>query len=95
MSSTCGWCRTVPYIDGFGNALRLDTLIVGRRGTPARLGYVRGSVQGPALVRWLAARIERRALTVGWQDVTSVDADVHIGRARSDLVRLGDAVATW
>ena len=46
-------------------------------------------------MRWLAARIERRALTVGWHDVTSVDADVHIGRAGSELVRLGDAVANW
>ena len=42
-----------PYIEGFGNALRLDAVVVGRGGVASRLGYVRGGVRGPWPLRVL------------------------------------------
>jgi hypothetical protein len=56
---------------------------------------VRGGVKGPALVRWIAGRVEERALTVAWTDVGSVDSEVHVRRRADELVRLGDAVRSW
>ena len=36
-----------PFVEGFGNTLRVDALVVGRGGVASRLGYVRGGVRGP------------------------------------------------
>jgi sporulation protein YlmC with PRC-barrel domain len=84
-----------PYIDGFGHALRLDTLVIGRSWTPARLGYVRGGVRGPALLRWLSSRIEGRAIVVPWIDVTAVDDEVQVRRRTTELRRMRDVVSGW
>ena len=84
-----------PFIEGFGSALRLETLVLGRRGTPTRLGYVRGGVKGPAVLRWLSTRIEERCLVVPWSDVAGVDGDVHLRRQAADLRRIRDVISTW
>ena len=84
-----------PFIEGFGSALRLETLVLGRRGTPTRLGYVRGGVKGPAVLRWLSTRIEERCLVVPWSDVAGVDGDVHLRRQADDLRRIRDVISTW
>ena len=39
-----------PYLEGFGAALRVDGLVVGRGGLAVRLGYHRHGVRGPALL---------------------------------------------
>jgi sporulation protein YlmC with PRC-barrel domain len=58
-----------PNVEGFGNALRLDGLIVGGGGLAARLGYHRRGVRGPAPLRWIFGALERRARYVPWSDV--------------------------
>jgi hypothetical protein len=68
--------RDGPYVDGFGNAMRVADLVVGPGGIAVRLGYVRHGVQGPALVRWWARRVERRCLLVPWAAVASYDGGV-------------------
>jgi hypothetical protein len=62
-----------PFIDGFGQALRVDALILGRGGLGVRLGFVRGGVRGPWLLRRLAGWFEHRARYVDWSEVDIVD----------------------
>jgi sporulation protein YlmC with PRC-barrel domain len=80
-----------PFIDGFGLALRVDALVVGRGGVASRLGYVRGGVRGPWLLRVMAAALEGRAFLVPWSDVTADDAGFTVNRTRAQLQRLADA----
>lgn len=68
--------RDGPYVEGFGNAIRVTGLVVGRGGAAVRLGYVRHGVRGPALLRWWARRAERRAALVPWESVDRVDDGV-------------------
>jgi hypothetical protein len=83
-----------PYLEGFGDALRLDALVVGRGGVASRLGFVRGGVRGPWPLRAMAAALEGRALLVPWTDVEVTDAGLTVRRSRSDLRLLRDAVAS-
>jgi sporulation protein YlmC with PRC-barrel domain len=84
-----------PLIEGFGAALRVSDLVVGPGGLAVRLGYVRHGVRGPALVRWWAARSERRCLLVPWVDVETVDEKVvRLRRPRRDLPSLEAALAS-
>ncbi len=79
-----------PFIEGFGNALRLDAVVVGRGGVASRLGYVRGDVRGPWLLRVLAASLERRAYLIAWSDLQETDTGFTTSQRRADLPRLGD-----
>jgi hypothetical protein len=79
-----------PLIEGFGNALRVDALVVGRGGGALRLGYVRGGVRGPWPLRALAALLEGRARVVQWSDVERVGDDFRVALLRHDLPRLSD-----
>jgi hypothetical protein len=80
-----------PLIAGFGAALRVDGLVVGRGGIAVRLGYHRHRVKGPALVKAIAAALERRALFVPWADVDSWDGElVRLRVGRADLRRVVD-----
>jgi hypothetical protein len=58
-----------PFVEGFGAALRVADLIVGPGGLGVRLGYVRHGVRGPAPIRALASRLERRTIVVAWEHV--------------------------
>lgn len=81
-----------PYIEGFGNALRLDGLVVGGGGLAARLGYHRHGVRGPALLRWAFGAIERRAFYVPWRDVDRCEGDrITLRVPVAEVVRLADA----
>jgi len=80
-----------PYIEGFGQALRVDALVVGRGGIASRLGYVRGGVRGPWLLRTLAAGLEGRAFLVPWLDVERTDAGFTARRTRAEIQRLREA----
>jgi hypothetical protein len=79
-----------PYIEGFGNALRVDGLVVGRAGIADRLGYVRGGVRGPWLLRRLASALEGKAWLVPWTEVTAGEAGLAVGQARQALQRVRD-----
>jgi hypothetical protein len=80
-----------PYIEGFGNALRVDAVVVGRGGIASRLGYVRGGVRGPWLLRVLATALEGRAFLIPWTDLARTDAGFSATRRQADLQRLRDA----
>jgi len=50
-------------VDGALARLRLDAVIVGGSALAGRLGYLRGGVRGPALLKAVMSRLERRAAT--------------------------------
>lgn len=60
-----------PLLAGFGAALRVDGLVVGAGGLAVRLGFHRHQVKGPALLRWAAGALERRARFVPWDEVAA------------------------
>jgi hypothetical protein len=80
-----------PFIEGFGSALRVDALVVGRGGIASRLGYVRSGVRGPWLLRVLAAALEGRALLIPWTEVAPAEDGWRTTRRRAELPRLRDA----
>ena len=80
-----------PLVEGFGAALRVDAVVVGRGGLAERLGYVRGGVRGPWLLRALACALEGRAWIVAWDDLSPTDDGYAVARSRTELVRLRDA----
>ena len=81
-----------PYIEGFGSALRVDALVVGRGGIASRLGYVRGGVRGPLALRLIAGALEGRAKLVSWTDVEMTADGFTVRRKRAELPRLGAAM---
>ena len=83
-----------PYIEGFGQALRVDAVVVGRGGIAGRLGYVRGGVRGPWALRVLASAMEGRAWLIPWTDVVTTEAGFSVARPPAHLVRLRDAYGT-
>ena len=83
-----------PYIEGFGQALRVDALVVGRGGIAERLGYVRGGVRGPWALRVLASAMEGRAWLIPWTDLLMTEAGFAVARPLAHLVRLRDAYGT-
>lgn len=62
-----------PIQPNFGAALRIDGLVVGRRGIAFRLGFHRLQVRGPWLPKALFERLERRSRYVEWERVVSCD----------------------
>jgi len=50
-----------PLLGGTQAAMRVDAVIAGGGNLGMRLGYVRGGVRGPLLVRLLFSRSERRS----------------------------------
>ena len=78
-----------PYIEGFGNALRVDGLIVGAASVVARLGYHRQKMNGPALLNALFMALGRRARYVRWEDVVCWDGEtVEVSMPASELAPL-------
>ena len=75
-----------PVVGGFGAALRLDGLIVGRRAVGARLGYERREMHGPLLVKLLAGWLHHDGRYVAWDRVRAIEPDrVHISGSADDL----------
>jgi hypothetical protein len=60
-----------PYVEGFGHGLRIDGLVVGRRGRGLRLGFGRAAVRGPWLLKALFERLERSADYYTWDEVAA------------------------
>jgi hypothetical protein len=70
-----------PVLGGFGAGLRLDGLLVGRRGVGVRLGYGRGAMKGPLPVRLLAG-----GRYVEWGQIRTVQPDrIRISGSINDL----------
>jgi hypothetical protein len=75
-----------PLLLPFGAALRVEGLMVGHRSVGTRLGYVRGGIRGPWLLRVIFTALERRAYYVPWHDVATWDGDtVHVAKRRDEL----------
>jgi hypothetical protein len=64
-----------PVVGGFGASLRVDGLIVGRRGIGARLGYERRKMRGPLLVKLVAGWLYHDGRYVDWERVRLVEPD--------------------
>jgi hypothetical protein len=62
-----------PVLEGFGAAFRVDGLIIGAGSLAVRLGYHRHGVTGPALLKAIFGRLERRARFVPWEQVADWD----------------------
>jgi PRC-barrel domain len=62
-----------PLLLPFGAAFRVEGLVVGSRGLGTRLGYGRGAVSGPWLLRKIFAARERRSSYVPWDAVAEWD----------------------
>ena len=62
-----------PLVGGFGAALRVDGLIVGRRAVGARLGFERGRMRGPLPVRLLAGWLLADGRYVEWGRIRTVE----------------------
>jgi hypothetical protein len=58
-----------PYVDGFGAALRVDGVLVGRPAAAVRLGFHRPDVRGPWPLKPIFAALARRATYVPWADL--------------------------
>jgi hypothetical protein len=75
-----------PILPGFGAALRVDGLVVGAGSLAVRLGYHRHGVRGPALLKAIFARLERRAHFVPWELVADWDGStVRLRALASDV----------
>ncbi len=79
-----------PLVGGFGAALRLDGLIVSRRGIGARLGYEQGRMRGPLPVRLLARWLHHDGRYVDWGRIRAIQPNqVLISGTVEDLPRPG------
>ena len=75
-----------PLLMPFGAALRVEAVVAGRGALGTRLGFVRGDVRGPWLLRWIFGALERRARYVPWEVVESwADGVVRVTVRASDL----------
>jgi hypothetical protein len=70
-------------VEGALARLRLDAVIVGGMALAGRLGYLRGGVRGPALLKAVMSRLERRAATYPIGEIGDWDLTHH----RLHLVR--------
>ena len=80
-----------PYVEGFGAALRVAGLVVGRGAIAVRLGYHRAAVSGPWLLRRVFGALERRTKYVPWEDVTDWDGERVTVGVRGDELAPPDA----
>ena len=64
-------------------ALRVDAVIVSRGWRGVRLGYLRGEVRGPWLLRSIFGRLERAALAIPLRDLVWDDEEPRL-RLRAD-----------
>jgi uncharacterized protein YrrD len=81
-----------PILGGFGAGLRLDGLIVGRRAVGTRLGYERGRMHGPLLVKLVAGWLRHDGRLVAWDRVEAITEDrIHISGSADDLPRPAEA----
>ena len=83
-----------PLVGGVQAAFRVDALVVGRGGLAERLGYIRGRVRGPWMLRVLFSRLERRAQVVAVSDIARWDDDEHVIHLVADHHRVRRTLET-
>jgi len=83
-----------PLIRGVQSAFRVDALIVGRGGLAERLGYIRGRVQGPWMLRVLFSRLERRSQVIAVSDIDHWDDDARVIHLVADAHRVRRTLET-
>ncbi len=64
--------RDGPIQPGFGHALRLDALLVGRTSVANRLGFDLPTLEGPWPLHVLGRRAARHTRAVPWDAVVSI-----------------------
>lgn len=75
-----------PLLGTWGAALRVDGLVVSPNHSGSYLGYDRGTVKGPWLVKTVVRWLHRKAVYVPWDDVASRgDRRIDVSRALADL----------
>ncbi len=80
-----------PILGTWGAAFRVEGIVVSPRNTGSYLGYDRGTVRGPWLVKTIVTWLHRHAVYVPWEDVTScADRCVTLRVPRADLDRVPD-----
>jgi hypothetical protein len=80
-----------PALAGFGPALRLDGLVVGRGSLAIRLGYHRAGVTGPFLLGRVFRALEGRARYVPWDRVSDrAEHQLTLSCRLDDLPRIPD-----
>ncbi|MCU1484356.1 MAG: hypothetical protein JWN67_1102 [Actinomycetia bacterium] len=62
-----------PYVEGFGQALRVEGVVTGKGTLAVRLGFARAGVQGPWPLTTIFRRLERRARYYTWDEVDTWD----------------------
>jgi len=70
-----------PLLGSTQAAMRVDAVVAGGGALGIRLGYVRGRVRGPALLRWVFSWAERRADTFLMTDL-DWDTDANVLRVK-------------
>ena len=83
-----------PLIGGIQASFRIDALVVGRGGLAERLGYIRGRVEGPWMLRALFSRLERRAQVVAVADIARWDDDARLIHLVVDAQRTSRTLET-
>src|SRR3954449_10278638 len=64
-----------PTLPGFGPALRIEGVIVGRGSIASRVGFDRADISGPWPLSSLGRRAARRAVLVPWE---TMNLDEHV-----------------
>jgi PRC-barrel domain len=62
-----------PISASFGALFRVQGLVAGPRSLGSRLGFERGNVKGPLMLRVLFRLLHRRAGFVGWDRIRSIE----------------------
>ncbi len=62
-----------PYIEGFGNGLRVEGIVAGPGKVAERLGFHRGGVEGPWMLRVIFRSLEKRGRYIPWQHVAKIE----------------------
>jgi len=57
------------YVEGFGQALRVEGIVTGKGSIAVRLGFARAGVKGPWPLTTIFRRLERRARYYTWDQV--------------------------
>lgn len=62
-----------PYVEGFGQQLRVEGVLLGKGALGVRVGIARADVKGLWPLTTVFRRLEHRARFVAWTDVSSRD----------------------